>query len=161
ALCVLTMGRHSPRPEAGFLARCKRLQRRAIEALGPRPRLVWTLLLASGPGGAVPLPLPRARPLPRFRPDSPIPPPRPRPRISNAETARGGGSISQALAAIPGVRSVAEQIGRAENGQDPDTPDRSEFEVQIDPQRGAGAAQIESAIRGVFDAYPNQLVEIY
>ncbi len=62
---------------------------------------------------------------------------------------------------IPGVKSVAEQIGRAENGQDPDTPNKSEFEVQIDPQKGHTASDIDAAIRDVFDDYPNQLVEIY
>jgi Cu/Ag efflux pump CusA len=56
---------------------------------------------------------------------------------------------------------VAEQIGRAENGQDPDAPNKSEFEVQIDPRQGRSAAQIDAAIRDVFDDYPNQLVEIY
>jgi Cu/Ag efflux pump CusA len=107
------------------------------------------------------LPLLGARLLPDFRENYLIAHAGLRPGISLAETARVGRNISKALAAIPGVKSVAEQIGRAENGQDPDTPDRSEFEVQIDPQRGLGAAQIDKAIREVFDDYPNQLVEIY
>ena len=63
--------------------------------------------------------------------------------------------------AIPGVKSVAEQIGRAENGQDPDAPNKSEFEVQIDPRQGHSASEIDAAIRDVFDDFPNQLVEIY
>jgi hypothetical protein len=155
-------GPHQPHPEARFLASCKRLQVRTIEALGTRPRLVWTI----DPGQ-------------RHRRRDPVADARSatacrtfartyliahaglRPGISLAETARVGRSISRELAAIPGVKSVAEQIGRAENGQDPDTPDRSEFEVQIDPKRGLTAAQIDSAIRKVFDNYPNQLVEIY
>jgi hypothetical protein len=107
------------------------------------------------------LPLLGARLLPDFRENYLIAHAGLRPGISLEETARVGRNISKALAAIPGVKSVAEQIGRAENGQDPDTPDRSEFEVQIDPQRGNSAASIDSAIRGVFDNYPNQLVEIY
>jgi CzcA family heavy metal efflux pump len=161
ALCVLTMGNHQPHPEARFLASCKRVQVRTIEALGTRPRLVWTIVLASGIAGAILLPMLGARLLPDFRENYLIAHAGLRPGISLAETARVGRSISRELAAIPGVKSVAEQIGRAENGQDPDTPDRSEFEVQIDPQRGLTAAQIDSAIRKVFDNYPNQLVEIY
>ncbi len=161
ALCVLTMGRHQPHPEARFLASCKRLQVRTIEALGTRPRLVWTIVLASGIAGAILLPMLGARLLPDFRENYLIAHAGLRPGVSLAETARVGRSISRELAAIPGVKSVAEQIGRAENGQDPDTPDRSEFEVQIDPQRGLAAAQIDAAIRKVFDNYPNQLVEIY
>jgi Cu/Ag efflux pump CusA len=84
-----------------------------------------------------------------------------RPGISLPETARVGAQISKGLIAIPGVKSVAEQIGRAENGQDPDAPNKSEFEVQIDPRQGRGAGEIDAAIRDVFNDYPNQLVEIY
>jgi len=161
ALCALTMGRHQPKPEAGFLARCKRLQWRTIETLGNHPRAVWGTLIASGIAGAILLPLLGARLLPDFRENYLIAHAGLRPGTSLAETARVGRNISKALAAIPGVKSVAEQIGRAENGQDPDTPDRSEFEVQIDPQRGHTAADIDRSIRAVFDNYPNQLVEIY
>ena len=161
ALCALTMGQHQPRPEAGFLARCKRAQWRTIEWLGGRPRAVWTLLIASGIAGIVLLPLLGARLLPDFRENYLIAHAGLRPGIALAETTRVGLNISRGLAAIPGVKSVAEQIGRAENGQDPDTPDRSEFEVQIDPEHGHSATDIDKAIRAVFDDYPNQLVEIY
>ena len=161
ALCVLTMGRHSPHPEARFLGWCKRAQWRAIEALGTRPRGVLAIVIASGVAGAILLPLLGARLLPDFRENYLIAHAGLRPGVSLEETARVGRNISKALAAIPGVKSVAEQIGRAENGQDPDTPDRSEFEVQIDPQRGLVAGEIDAAIRKVFDDYPNQLVEIY
>ena len=56
---------------------------------------------------------------------------------------------------------MAEQIGRAENGQDPDAPNKSEFEIQLDPSQGVTAEQIEAKVRAVFDDFPNQLVEIY
>src|SRR5207344_3225621 len=119
------------------------------------------ILIVTGVAGAVLLPLLGARLLPDFRENYLIAHAGLRPGISLAETARVGRSISRELAAIPGVKSVAEQIGRAENGQDPDAPNKSEFEVQIDPQHGRTAGEIDSAIRDVFDDYPNQLVEIY
>ena len=72
-----------------------------------------------------------------------------------------GERISKSLLQIPGVKSVAEQIGRAENGQDPDAPNKSEFEVQIDPSQGHQASDIDASIRAAFANYPNQLVEIY
>ncbi len=161
ALCALTMGKHQPRAEAGFLERCKRGQWRTIQWLGRRPRAVWTLLIASGIAGIVLLPLLGARLLPDFRENYLIAHAGLRPGVSLTETTRVGLNISRDLAAIPGIKSVAEQIGRAENGQDPDTPDRSEFEVQIDPEHGHNAGDIDKAIRAVFDDYPNQLVEIY
>ena len=123
--------------------------------------MLLALLIVSGIAGIVLLPLLGARLLPDFRENYLIAHASLRPGIAIAETARIGEGISKALARIPGVKSVAEQIGRAENGQDPDTPNKSEFEVQIDPQKGHTAADIDAAIRDVFDDYPNQLVEIY
>src|SRR5450631_1941114 len=111
--------------------------------------------------GIVFLPMLGARLLPDFRENYLIAHASLRAGVSLTETTRVGLLISQGLIAIPGVKSVAEQIGRAENGQDPDAPNKSEFEVQIDPAQGHSATEIDAAIRGVFDDYPNQLVEIY
>jgi CzcA family heavy metal efflux pump len=161
AMCVLMMARHQPKPEAAFLQSCKRWQLRAISWLHERPRTLWAILIGSGIAGIVILPLLGARLLPDFRENYLIAHASLRPGVSLIETARIGEQISKGLIAIPGVKSVSEQIGRAENGQDPDAPNKSEFEVQIDPSQGHGAAQIDAAIRDVFDDYPNQLVEIY
>ncbi len=161
ALCALVMARHQPKPEAAFLHHLKRRQLRAIAWLNDRPRTLAAIVLASGIAGIVVLPLLGARLLPDFRENYLIAHASLRPGISLAETTRIGQRISQALIAIPGVKSVAEQIGRAENGQDPDAPNKSEFEVQIDPRQGRNASEIDAAIRRVFNDYPNQLVEIY
>jgi CzcA family heavy metal efflux pump len=161
ALCALVMARHTPKSEAAFLQYLKRRQLRAIEWLNERPRTLTAIVLASGAAGILCLPLLGARLLPDFRENYLIAHASLRPGISLPETARVGAQISKGLIAIPGVKSVAEQIGRAENGQDPDAPNKSEFEVQIDPRQGRGAGEIDAAIRAVFDDYPNQLVEIY
>ena len=161
ALCALVMTRHIPKCEAAFLQHLKRRQLLAIDWLSKRPRALVAIVLASGVAGIIFLPLLGARLLPDFRENYLIAHASLRPGISLAETTRIGEMISKGLTAIPGVKSVAEQIGRAENGQDPDAPNKSEFEVQIDPQRGHSASEIDAAIRDVFDDYPNQLVEIY
>jgi CzcA family heavy metal efflux pump len=161
ALCALVMTRRPPQPEAGFLRHLKRRQLQAIGWLTQRPRTLVAIMLVSGVAGIVCLPLLGARLLPDFRENYLIAHASLRPGISLAETTRIGERISRSLIAIPGVKSVAEQIGRAENGQDPDAPHKSEFEVQIDPRQGSGAAEIDAAIRAVFAQYPNQLVEIY
>src|SRR3984957_14425667 len=161
ALCALVMARHSPKSEAAFLKVLKRGQLRAIAWLNQRPRTLIVIVIASGVAGIVCLPLLGARLLPDFRENYLIAAASLRPGISLPETARVGAQISKGLIAIPGVKSVAEQIGRAENGQDPDAPNKSEFEVQIDPKQGRSASEIDAAIRDVFDDYPNQLVEIF
>jgi CzcA family heavy metal efflux pump len=160
AMSVLLMARHQPKPEARFLGYCKRGQLRTIAWLHDRPRVLIAIVAATGIAGVVCLPLLGARLLPDFRENYLIAHASLRAGISLTETARVGEQISKGLMAIPGVKSVAEQIGRAENGQDPDAPNKSEFEVQIDPQL-RNAADIDAAIRDVFDDYPNQLVEIY
>jgi Cu/Ag efflux pump CusA len=161
ALCVLVMARHFPKTEAPFLRRLKRGQLRAITWLNGRPRTLVAILLVTGIAGIIFLPMLGARLLPDFRENYLIAHASLRPGISLLETARVGEQISKGLIAIPGVKSVAEQIGRAENGQDPDAPNKSEFEVQIDPRQGHSASEIDAAIRDVFDDFPNQLVEIY
>ena len=160
ALCTLTMAKHEPKGEAQFLAVLKRWQLRAIHALDRRPVVLYAILIASGVGGVAFLPLLGARFLPDFRENYLIVHASVRPGISIGETARVGRSISQDLLAIPGVETVAEQIGRAENGQDPDAPHKSEFEVQIDSQSDRTPAQVEMAIRKVFAKYPNVLIEV-
>jgi CzcA family heavy metal efflux pump len=160
AMSVLMMARHQPKPEARFLRYCKRGQLRTIAWLHQRPRVLIAIVAATGIAGVVCLPLLGARLLPDFRENYLIAHASLRAGISLTETTRVGEQISKGLMAIPGVKSVAEQIGRAENGQDPDAPNKSEFEVQIDPKL-RNAAEIDAAIRDVFDDYPNQLVEIY
>jgi CzcA family heavy metal efflux pump len=160
ALCMLAMATHRPRPEAGFLRRLKGGQLRVIGWLEVRPRTALAILIGSGIAGLACLPLLGARLLPDFRENYLIAHASLRPGVSIEETARVGQRISRDLAAIPGVKSVAEQIGRAENGQDPDAPNKSEFEVQIDPQLHHGAGEIDAAIRRVFDRFPNELIEI-
>jgi Cu/Ag efflux pump CusA len=161
ALCALVMARHIPKSEAAFLQSLKRRQLGAIAWLNGRPRTLIAIVLASGVAGIIFLPMLGARLLPDFRENYLIAHASLRPGISLAETTRVGERISKGLISIPGVKSVAEQIGRAENGQDPDAPNKSEFEVQIDPRQGHSASEIDAAIRDVFDDYPNQLVEIY
>jgi len=160
AMSVLIMARHQPKPEARFLKYCKRGQLSTIAWLHQRPRVLIGIVAATGIAGMVFLPLLGARLLPDFRENYLIAHASLRAGISLTETARVGEQISKGLMAIPGVKSVAEQIGRAENGQDPDAPNKSEFEVQIDPKL-RNATEIDAAIRDVFDDYPNQLVEIY
>jgi CzcA family heavy metal efflux pump len=161
ALCALLMRKHRPPQEARFLLTCKRFQRRTVERLYGHPRAVVGLLVATGLAGALLLPLFGQRLLPNFRENYLIAHASLRPGISLRETSRVGVQISRRLLAIPGVKSVAEQIGRAVNGQDRDAPNKSEFDIQIDPNQGYTPSQIEAGIRRVFEDFPNQLTEVY
>jgi CzcA family heavy metal efflux pump len=161
ALCALLMPRHQPREEPAWLRQAKRWQRSAVTWLAPRAPLVLSGVLLSGIAGLALLPALGARLLPDFRENYLIAHAALRPGISLLETSRVGERIAARLAALPGVRSVAEQIGRAENGQDTDAPNKSEFEIQLEPSRTATSERLEAEVRRVFDEFPNQLVEIY
>ena len=161
ALCALLMQSYQPREEARWLQQTKRWQRAAITRLEGRAPLVLAGVLASGMAGLALLPVLGARLLPDFRENYLIAHAALRPGISLLETSRIGERIAARLAAIPGVKSVAEQIGRSENGQDPDAPNKSEFEIQLDPARSVSTEQLEARVRAVFDQFPNQLVAIY
>jgi CzcA family heavy metal efflux pump len=160
ALCTLAMVHHAPKPEAPFLKRLKKTQLRAIAWLAARPRLLLAILSVSGFAGMACFPFLGGRLLPDFRENYLIAHALLRPGASIGATARIGERICRDLLAIAGVKTVAEQIGRAENGQDPDTPNKSEFEIQIDARHARRAADIEAAIRKVFERYPQELVEI-
>jgi CzcA family heavy metal efflux pump len=157
ALCVIIMSSYSPVREARFLASMKRLQQRLIGGLTVRPGWVWVILIVTGLAGIATLPLLGARLLPDFRESYLIVHTTLRPGVSINETTRMDALISRELAHIPGVKGVAAQIGRAENGQDPDTPNKSEFEVQVDPASGR---TVTASIRELFSRFPNQLTEI-
>jgi CzcA family heavy metal efflux pump len=161
ALCALLMHSYAPRAEPMWLRRAKGWQESMIRRLAPRAPLVLAVILVSGAAGVALLPLLGARLLPDFRENYLIAHAALRPGISLLETSRVGERIAARLAAIPGVKSVAEQIGRAENGQDPDAPNKSEFEIQLDPLHGQDTEELEAKVRAVFDQFPNQLVEIY
>ncbi len=157
ALCAIFMRSHAPGPEANFLRRLKQAQAAVIRRLLPRPGWVWGVLLLTGVAGAAALPLLGARLLPDFRESYLIVHTLLRPGVSLVQTVAMDQRISQALAQLPGVRGIATQIGRAENGQDPDTPNKSEFEVQLDPAYGRTAVH---SIRQLFERFPGQLAEI-
>ncbi len=69
------------------------------------------------------------------------------PGTSLAESLRLGQRVSAALLAIPGVKSVAQWVGRAENGADTFGPHYSEMEVEIGQLSGAEQQRILRAIR--------------
>ena len=69
------------------------------------------------------------------------------PGTSLPESLRLGREVSQALLAIPGVKSVAQWVGRSQNGADTFGPHYSELEVEIGQLPGAEQQRILAAIR--------------
>ena len=69
------------------------------------------------------------------------------PGTSLAESLRVGKQVSDTLLAIPGVKSVAQWVGRSQNGADTFGPHYSEMEVEIGQVSGAEQRRILQDIR--------------
>ncbi|MDE1943462.1 MAG: efflux RND transporter permease subunit [Betaproteobacteria bacterium] len=68
------------------------------------------------------------------------------PGSSIEQSMRIGAILSKRLSAIPGVRSVAQRIGRAPRGEDTAGPQSSELEVDLEPLDGAQSRIVDQRI---------------
>ena len=77
------------------------------------------------------------------------------PGTSLDESLRIGTLITEALRQVPGVRSVAQRVGRAEAGQDTTGTHFSEFEIDLEPGLSGHAQSLaEARIRSVMANFP-------
>ena len=82
------------------------------------------------------------------------------PGTSLEESRRLGAQVTRQLLALDHVLTVPQQIGRAELGEDPWGPHRSEFHINITPNLGRDEDDVRDAIRGVFEAVPGTTHDI-
>lgn len=77
------------------------------------------------------------------------------------ETLRIGKQVSDGLGKIKGVATYEQQVGRAERGEDPWGPEKSEFHVELEPNLpGAQQARIEEQIHTLLDGIPGIQTEV-
>ncbi|MCE9593657.1 MAG: efflux RND transporter permease subunit [Planctomycetes bacterium] len=76
------------------------------------------------------------------------------PGTSLTEMKRLGALISERLLADPRIATVEQQIGRAELGEDPWGPNRSEFHVELAPVSPAEETEVAAKIREVLGSIP-------
>ncbi len=82
------------------------------------------------------------------------------PGTSLPEMLRIGGQISRALLGNPHIATVEQQVGRAELGEDPWGPHRSEFHIDLKPMSGREEAVAEAEIRGILKSIPGIETEL-
>ena len=73
------------------------------------------------------------------------------PGTSEEETLRIGTRVARAMLKVDGVRSVAEWVGRSQNGADTFGPHYSEFEVEVGAIAGAEQTRVLREIRELLD----------
>jgi Cu/Ag efflux pump CusA len=82
------------------------------------------------------------------------------PGTSLPEILRLGARISDALLADTRIATVEQQIGRAEQGEDPWGPHRCEFHVDLKPLSGEEEAKMAGAIREILGKFPGIQSEV-
>jgi CzcA family heavy metal efflux pump len=161
ALCALLLRHRDERPEARWLQTLKGWQRRAVQRIGAHLKLAMLLLIALAMGALGALPYLGGTFMPDFREghfvmqvSSSIP------GTSLFEMLAVGRRISAEVLALPYVKTIAQQVGRAELGEDTWGPHRSEFHVELksDAKVDQGAAQ--EALRGILEHYPGIQSEV-
>jgi CzcA family heavy metal efflux pump len=76
------------------------------------------------------------------------------PGTSLREMSRLGEQISAEILKLPYIATVEQQIGRAEQGEDTWGPERSEFHIELKPDRHIDQEQSQQELRELFARYP-------
>jgi CzcA family heavy metal efflux pump len=159
AFALTVFARRPLEPEAPTTQRrVRETYARWLGRLREQPLRIAVPVAATAVLALVALPFVGGELLPEFREEHLVVQLAMTPGTSIDEMRRVGASLSQRLLALPGVRTLEEQIGRAEAGEDTWGPQRAEMHVEL--VRGADSAATAEAVRGVLDAAPGVESEV-
>ena len=161
ALCALLLRRHDARPEARWLQTLKAWQRWSVQRVGAHLKLTVLVLIGLVILAAGALPFLGGTFMPDFREghfvmqvSSSVP------GTSLDEMLALGRRISAEVLALPYVKTIEQQVGRAELGEDTWGPHRSEFHVELKPDATVDQAAAQEALRGILEHYPGIQSEV-
>ena len=161
ALCALLLRRHDARPEARWLQTLKAWQRWSVQCLGAHLKLTLLVLIGLVILAAGALPFLGGTFMPDFREghfvmqvSSSVP------GTSLDEMLALGRRISAEVLALPYVKTIEQQVGRAELGEDTWGPHRSEFHVELKADATVDQAAAQEALRGILEHYPGIQSEV-
>ena len=161
AMCALLLRHHHERVEAGWLQRLKAWQRTSVELVSRHLQITIAALVLLVGAALAALPFLGGTFMPDFREGHFVM------QVSSAVTGTSldemraiGERISADALALPYVKSIEHQMGRAELSEDTWGPHRSEFHVELkrDAHVDQGAAQEE--LRGILEHYPGLQSEV-
>jgi Cu/Ag efflux pump CusA len=135
ALCYLLLAR-AKATEPVYIAWLKRQHRRCLEAVSRRPKTVIGMTVAICVAAAAALPSFGGEFLPEFKEGHYIIRLLTAPGTSTQASLKIGTAITEELLKNPRIRSVSQQVGRAEQGDDILGPEFSEFHVELQPLAG-------------------------
>ena len=154
ALCLVLLGRTEPHTEPRYLIWLKARHRIWLETFTRHPRVVIGVALALALGAAATLPFFGGEFLPEFREGHFIVHMAALPGTSVAESIRLGKEIAKELLKNPLIKSVSQQCGRADNGEDAWGPHYSELHVELGPLSAQQAESAAGEIRETLGRFP-------
>lgn len=153
ALCYLLLAR-AETTEPSYIGWLKRRHRRCLEGVSRRPKTVIGATVAICVAAVAGLPYFGGEFLPEFKEGHYIIRMLTAPGTSTQASVRFGTAITDELLENPRVRSVAQQVGRAEQGEDTIGPEFSEFHVELKALAGEEEETAKDEIRAVLKTFP-------
>ena len=154
ALCYAMLARVPPHAEPGYVRWLKALHRRWLAAAGRHPKTILLGALAVCVGALATLPFFGGEFLPEFREGHYVLHMAMVPGTSLEESLRLGRRVTRALLEHPKIRSVSQQAGRAEVGEDPWGTHMSELHVDLRPLGAEDAERVAGEIREILERFP-------
>jgi CzcA family heavy metal efflux pump len=154
ALCYLILSKVAPHEEPRYVRWLKEQHRRWLQGVSRRPRTVIALVAIVCLGAIATLPFFGGEFLPEFREGHYILHMVTVPGTSLDESVRLGKLVTAELLKSRYVRSVSQEAGRAENGEDTFGPHYSELHVDLKPLAGEEAEAAETEIRAILAKFP-------
>jgi len=153
ALCYLLLAR-AKATEPAYIAWLKRRHRCCLEAVSRRPKTVIGATVAICVAAAAALPFFGGEFLPEFKEGHYIIRLLMAPGTSTQASLKIGTAITEELLKDPHIHSVAQQVGRAEQGEDTQGPEFSEFHVELQPVPGGEEERVKNGIRAALETFP-------
>jgi CzcA family heavy metal efflux pump len=160
ALCYLMLSRVTPHKEPGYVRWLKAQHRALLQGVSRRPRTVIALALVLCLGAAATLPFFGGEFLPEFREGHFIVHMAAIPGTSLEGSLRIGREVTQELLKNSHIRSVSQQAGRAEQGEDTWGTHYSEMHVDLQPLAGEEAEAVMGEIRQALGKFPGLTFKI-
>ena len=160
ALCLALLSRNQPHQEPVYLRKLKSLHRRALGAISNWPKTIIAVALILFAGALATLPFFGGEFLPDFREGHFVIGITMAPGTSLPEMQRLGAQICAAIKKIPQVKSVEEQIGRAEGGEDTWGSHRGEMHVELYPTAGEDQEKVQNTLRDTLAGFPGVQSEV-
>jgi len=161
ALSTLLLTARDRHADFGWIFKMKAWQRRSIDIVHRRFRLVMAGLVVATLAAVIALPFLPSSFMPDFRENHfVLDVSASTPGASLAEMRAVGKRISDEILALPYVSTVSQQLGRAELGEDTNGTYQSEFQVELKPDTDVDQSDAEDAIRNILANYPGVSTEV-